>query len=237
MKEVADGIYRLGSKYHNWYLIGEGGKYTGVDAGCSREWSEMASALEKLGATTDDLEAVIISHGHIDHTGFARDASERGVNVKIHADDEYRLAQTRDGYAASITDLPLWRPRVIAFLAVLGRAGALTSHKLAGAETFADDDVLDVPGRPRVVHTPGHTEGHSAFYLEDRRLVFTGDAFVSIDMIGSQDGPQLMPDVFHTDVAQAQDSLGRLAALDADLALPGHGDPMRGRLSDLIAGV
>lgn len=134
-----------------------------------------------------------------------------------------------------MSDLPLWRPRVIALLATLGKAGALSAPKVEGAETFRDGDVLDVPGGPRVVHTPGHTEGHSAFHLETRRVVFSGDALVSIDMIRSNDGPQLMPNVFHTDAAQARESLSRLGSLDATLTLPGHGVPLEGPIARHIA--
>ncbi|GAA0535658.1 hypothetical protein GCM10010390_41780 [Streptomyces mordarskii] len=36
-------------------------------------------------------------------------------------------------------------------------------------------------------------------------------------------GPQLLPDMFHTDRARALDSLVLIESLDADLVLPGHG--------------
>jgi len=233
--QVAEGIYRYGSRFHNWYLIEEGGKFTGVDAGCSKDWSEMESTMADLGKTPDDIEAVIISHGHADHVGFAADAHTHGVNVKIHEDDEFRLAQTREGYSVGVSDLPFWRPRAIAFLVTLVRHGVMTVPKLEGAETFKDGDVLDLPGRPRVLHTPGHTEGHSAFVLDDRGVVFTGDSLVSMDLVGPNDGPQLMPDVFHTDATQARGSLSRLAELTTTLALPGHGDPLQGSLANHIA--
>ena len=34
---------------------------------------------------------------------------------------------------------------------------------------------IDIPGRPRAVHAPGHTPGSAALLLEDRRILFTGD--------------------------------------------------------------
>ena len=45
-----------------------------------------------------------------------------------------------------------------------------------GAETFSGDDVLDVPGSPRVVATPGHTRGHCAIQFETKGVLFVGDA-------------------------------------------------------------
>lgn len=235
--KVAEGIYRYGTRFHNWYLLEEGGRFTGIDAGCSKDWSQLASALEGLGKSTDDLEAVIISHGHADHVGFAAEAHEHGVGIKIHEDDEFRLAQTRKGHAVTPMQLPLWRPKTIAFLVTLVKAGVMSVPKMEGAETFTDGDVLDVPGRPKVVHTPGHTEGHASFYLDDRKTVFSGDALVNMNLIAAGEGPQIMPDIFHTNAAQARDSLSRLAALDATFTLPGHGDPIEGPISEHVATV
>lgn len=48
--------------------------------------------------------------------------------------------------------------------------------------TFADGEVTDVPGRPRVIHVPGHSEGMSALHVPSRDTVFLGDAFVTLDM-------------------------------------------------------
>jgi glyoxylase-like metal-dependent hydrolase (beta-lactamase superfamily II) len=58
-----------------------------------------------------------------------------------------------------------------------------------------------------------------------------------MNLIAAGDGPQLMPDIFHTDASQARESLSRLAALDANVALPGHGDPMHGPISEHVATV
>ncbi len=102
--------------------------------------------------------------------------------------------------------------------------------------TFSDSETLDLPGKPRAVYCPGHTVGHAAFYLPDRRILFTGDALVTRDLLANHDGdPQLMPDIFHTDPAQARASLDVLAALDTDLLLPGHGSPYAGQAADAVA--
>jgi glyoxylase-like metal-dependent hydrolase (beta-lactamase superfamily II) len=57
--------------------------------------------------------------------------------------------------------------------------------KLAAVTTFRDGETLDVPGRPRVLHTPGHTAGHVCFWLEPQGVLVAGDLL----RIGRATGP------------------------------------------------
>ena len=87
-----------------------------------------------------------------------------------------------------------------------------------------------------VVHTPGHTEGHCAFFLPAAKAVFTGDALATRNVFGTDAlEPQLMPDAFHNDPALARTSIEQLVVLEADLVLPGHGSPFRGTPADAVA--
>jgi glyoxylase-like metal-dependent hydrolase (beta-lactamase superfamily II) len=92
-------------------------------------------------------------------------------------------------------------------------------------ETFDDGDVLDVPGRLRVVATPGHTQGHVALHVEQAGVLFTGDAMCSLHPLTGRRGPQLMPSALNNSTDQALASLERIAALDASTLLFGHGEP------------
>jgi glyoxylase-like metal-dependent hydrolase (beta-lactamase superfamily II) len=85
--------------------------------------------------------------------------------------------------------------------------------------------VLDVPGRPRVVFTPGHTAGHCALHLADRNAVITGDALVTLDPYTGHTGPQIVARAATADSARALRSLDDLAATRAAVVLPGHGEP------------
>ena len=91
--------------------------------------------------------------------------------------------------------------------------------------TFADGQAIDVPGRPRAVHVPGHTPGMAALFLEWRRVLFTGDALVTRNPLTGRRGPQVMPRALNRDSRQAIQSLARLEELPADVVLPGHGEP------------
>jgi glyoxylase-like metal-dependent hydrolase (beta-lactamase superfamily II) len=114
-------------------------------------------------------------------------------------------------------------------------AGVMKLEHLDKVDTFSDGDRIDLPGHPVAVHTPGHTEGHTMFHLAERGLLFTGDGLITMDLIGSSRGPQLIEQRFNLDHQMARSSLGRIVDLEADLLLPGHGAPWKGSPSEAVA--
>ena len=91
--------------------------------------------------------------------------------------------------------------------------------------TFGDGDELDVPGKPRVVHTPGHTAGHVVFFLESRGVLLMGDLLCTLNPLTGRRSPQLMPQAFNVSSATMLDSLSRIEELEAPTLAFGHGDP------------
>src|SRR5437868_12141934 len=86
--EIAPGIRRLGPGLVNAYLIEEQGGVTIVDAGAPGYWNALPAELAAMGRTLDDVRAVLLTHAHLDHIGFAeRIRKERGVAVHVHSDD------------------------------------------------------------------------------------------------------------------------------------------------------
>ncbi len=78
----------------------------------------------------------------------------------------------------------------------------------------------EIPQRWRVFHTPGHAPGHLCFHEAEQRIVVVGDMVASVGtiLIEPTDG----------DMIAYLAQLDRLAILDADTALPAHGDPITG---------
>lgn len=234
MIEVAEHVYQLGSRYHNFFAIVEGGKATVIDAGCSKEFGSLKDGLAGLGLGIDAIELLVLTHAHGDHIGFANEAHGEGVPVKA-LDAEIPFANgSATGQAVRLGDLSWWKPGTARFLMALRKAGITSAPPVPGVEAFEDGDVLDVPGRLRVVGTPGHTSGHCVFMMEDDGIVFTGDALVTMHVLGGRPGPQMLPEVFHADYEGAQDSLDLIAALPADLTLSGHGEPWRGPIAATV---
>ena len=106
--------------------------------------------------------------------------------------------------------------------------GITRTPPVAQLDKLADGEVLDVPGRPRVIHAPGHTAGSCALFLQDRSLLFTGDALVTLDVARGprgRAGPQIVRGPHTADAASALESLDLLASTNAETVLPGHGEP------------
>jgi glyoxylase-like metal-dependent hydrolase (beta-lactamase superfamily II) len=230
--EIADGIHGLGTDLVNWYLVEEDGRLTAVDAGLPKFRETLEANLRSIAHSPGDVAAVVLTHSDSDHTGVALALRDAGARVLIHtADDEaLRKPGPKKGEAAPARALPRagWRWRFWKVMGEMARGGGGKPPRIEGAETFADGDVLDVPGRPRVIHTPGHTDGHCAFLFEDKRALFVGDALCTWNFFTGGLGPQVMPRPTNVSTSQARESLAAIADLDANLLLPGHGEPWHG---------
>ena len=225
--QIAEGVHRLGDDLVNFYLVEEGGRLTIVDAGIPAHRSELESYLPTIGRTLADIEAVILTHAHIDHVGIAESVRrDTGAPVFVNEADA-DLARTGSIHKRDGSMLPYLRhPAAWRLIAELMRGGAMRYPKIAEVRTFGSEvGMLDVPGRPRVVPTPGHSPGHVAFHLPERGVLFAGDAICTYHPLNGRRGPQVMPKAFALSAAQELESLSALEPLEASLLLPGHGDP------------
>jgi glyoxylase-like metal-dependent hydrolase (beta-lactamase superfamily II) len=224
--QVADGIHRLTPGVCNFYLIEDGGKLVLVDAGAPRDWDLLVRTLTTMGRGLEDLEAVLLTHAHSDHTGFAERArTTADAPVWIHQADaavaKGAKPANNDGKARSY----LLRVEFYRTLVSLTRRGATKLIPIREVSTFADGETLQVPGRPRAVHAPGHTPGCAALLLEGRRVLLSGDVLVTRNPLTGRVGPQIMPSGLNRDTPQALRSLNVLDSIPADVLLPGHGEP------------
>lgn len=224
LTQVAPGVHRLASRYENWYLLEAGGRLTVLDAGLPGDWSDFCSALSRLDHALDDIDAVLITHHHPDHAGNAERLRSSGARVLSHpADAPYLRGERRLGLGGVVRYL--WHPWYLVYSLHLLAKGATRTPAVAQLDELADGEILDVPGSPRVIHAPGHTAGSCALLLEDRSLLFSGDALVTLDMTRGRTGPQIIRGPQTEDAELALRSLDVLAATNAETVLPGHGEP------------
>ena len=232
---VAPGVYRYGSRRVNWYVVEGDDGLVVVDAGIPGHWNQLVAGVADLGYGLEDVEALVLTHAHSDHVGFAeRLRATADVPVFVHEADAAMARGEGPGPPMAGALLNLWRPAVIALLVELARGGGTSISPIESVETFGDGDELDLPGDPRVIHVPGHSAGSCALHLPDRDVLICGDALATLDIkTGRRGDPHLMP-LFNADVGLAADSLARFEGLGEVTLLPGHGDPWRGDVAEAV---
>ena len=220
--KVAPSIHRLGSNsIINAYLVEDAGAVMIIDAGVPGYYDDIPRELAAMGRTVADVRALVLTHGHSDHIGFAeRLRRERKVPVSVHEADAAlargEVPNPAKGYG------PIKFAPLIGFLWFAALHGGLRTPQLTEVSTFGDGATLDVPGSPRVILIPGHTPGSAALHVASLDALFVGDALATYAVTTGQRGPQIAP--FTADRQQALASLGRLEDITARYVLPGHGD-------------
>jgi glyoxylase-like metal-dependent hydrolase (beta-lactamase superfamily II) len=225
---AAPDVHRIEDASVNWYLVEAESGLTIVDAGVPRSWRSLQRVLVEIGRDASEIRAVVLTHAHFDHVGFAERArTELGVPIYVHENDaplarkplQYSHERARSRYL-------LTKPRGLPHVAKLAAARAFFPPPITEVRRFTDGE-LDVPGSPRVVFTPGHTLGHCALHFPDRDAVIAGDAVVMVDPYTGAKGPRIVAGAATADSERALRSLDALVGLDAGTVLTGHGEPWR----------
>ncbi|MDX6476083.1 MAG: hypothetical protein QOH95_1594 [Gaiellaceae bacterium] len=227
VSRINDNVVRLGSSLVNWYLLADDEGVTVVDAGLPAYRTQLGAGLRELGRTLPDVKAVVLTHAHADHVGFAEQLREElDIPVYVHREDE-ELATTGKQFGKTEGSmLPYFRyPAASRLVFELLRNGGAKSRPIERVTRYGDGEELPVPGRPRVIHTPGHSPGHSAFVAGD--VLFAGDALCTLNPLTGKRGPQLLPSAFNASNQQALSSLDNLVGSGASVLVPGHGEPVR----------
>ena len=221
--QPAEGVLRMGVPLVNWYLVADDDGVVLVDAGAPRHRPQLEEGLTQLERSMDDVRALILTHADADHKGFGEKLrTENGVPVQVHSADTELTRSGKKDREGSI--LPYLRyPAAWKLFGALAAAGL--PKNIAEFETFEDGAVLDVPGRPRVIHAPGHTHGCVAFHFERHGVLFVGDVLYGFGVLTGKPGPQIGPRAFNASSQQALESLAAIEGVQADVLLFGHGDP------------
>ena len=139
-ENVVEGVHRIEDAYTNWYIVEDEDGVTIVDAGVPTSWKSLQDALPRLGKTRADVKALVLTHAHFDHIGFAERARrELGVPVYVHENDvpltrhplQYAHEKARAKYF-------LTQVRAFPIVASLARARALLPTPIGAVERYSN---------------------------------------------------------------------------------------------------
>jgi glyoxylase-like metal-dependent hydrolase (beta-lactamase superfamily II) len=225
----------------NSYLLRGDDGYILVDCG----W-DMPDVLEALqagmadaGVSLGDIRALVVTHMHADHYGLAGTLLKLGhMRLLMHRIDWVYLKSQHQDIEARRISSESWLARNGFRPSATNEAAFEAFNRLtlvAPDEELEDADRIRVTGSNyQVIWTPGHTPGHICLFDAERHFLLSGDHVLE----PITPNVSLWHDGLGNPLGAFLDSLRKVAALDADLVLPAHGEPFLGlqrRVNELLA--
>lgn len=218
--------------HNNAYVLADGDTLSLVDTGIATPSTreELKAGLAEYGATFEDVDQIVLTHWHPDHSRLAGEIQLlSGATVFAHEDDAPLISKATaemDAYERlqserfehwGIPEEPLDK------LDALFDAGKWTKGESVEVTPVRDGDRIEVAGRTLIArHSPGHTAGSCRFELPEKNVVFVGDVIL----------PVYTPNVGGADVrvdrplASYLETLRSVIEADYDRLLPGHRSPI-----------
>lgn len=186
-----------------------------IDCGYAGSIGAIRLGITGQGRDPADLRRVVVTHGHPDHAGSARQLAADGAAILIHPADGERLRTT-------------WR-----HVAARPSRGGIFSAMTPEPERYQpieDGDILPLLGGLRVIHTPGHTPGSVCLYGARDRVLFVGDSLQRrFGTVG------FASQLYSDDYAQAQRSVKRLVELDVETIVFSHYAALHAGAMEILA--
>jgi glyoxylase-like metal-dependent hydrolase (beta-lactamase superfamily II) len=173
--------------------------------------------------------AIIQTHGHFDHVGGLEELVEKW-DVPIYAQE--REHPYLDGSSSYPPPDPSVGGGLFSFFSRFYPRGPINVGYYL--EALPQDGTVPLLKGWRWIHTPGHTPGHISLWRESDRMLLAGDAFITTTQesayaVALQRTEMHGPPMYYTqDWKSAQASVERLAALEPEVAVTGHGRAMKG---------
>ncbi len=217
-RNVPAGVFTIRGVMGVCHLLVNGREAVLLDAGLIGEVGQIRWRLRRLGLGPENVKAILLTHGHLDHVGnLAWARAWTGAPVWGHRLEQVHIDGVYPYFGAAV-----WCGR----LERAGRRCLGVGAAVRIDETIEDGDELPFFGGLRVVHLPGHTLGHCGFYSARHDTLFSGDLIASYWFRGAV----LPPPIFNAHPEMIAASLEKAARLNARWIVPQHYDVLDGAL-------
>lgn len=189
-----------------------------VDGGAPKRAKEFTKAIEKIGIKTHDIKLIVITHGHWDHIGSAKEIKElTEAKIAMHHLEKEWLEKSLKPMPPGVTTWGHILSGIVKMFLPFIRIPETNVDIVIGNEGLSLEE-YGIPGK--VIYTPGHSSGSVSVLLE------TGDAFVG-DMAMNKFPLRFSPGlpIFAEDPVRLNGSWKSLLDQGAKMVYPAHGEP------------
>lgn len=171
---VMDTLDRKVKGYAGGWLVQGRNECVIVDPGAGAAVPRWIEAFERAGIPFERVTWILLTHVHLDHGG--------GAGGLLHHFPNARIGIHQDGVRHLLNPERLLSQAKLAWSDDFHLLGPMVPAPAERVVALGDGDVIDVDGgrRLHVLHTPGHTQHHLAYFEETTRGVFPGDALGAI---------------------------------------------------------
>jgi glyoxylase-like metal-dependent hydrolase (beta-lactamase superfamily II) len=237
VSEQAPGVFFVEGPASNWLVVRDETGFILIDSGYPADRPHILDSIRFLGLEPAACTAVLITHGHVDHTGSAAHFSDAYGTPILCAPEELVHVRGQEKHQVTFGQVisRAWRPRVFRWMMHVIRAGALTAEPAVRAEAWDAATLSSLPGSPAAILLPGHTPGNAAVLLPRAGAIAVGDSFVSGHPLSGRAGPQMLHRMYHSDPTAALAAARGLEEVEVRVILPGHGPALHMSLPEALA--
>jgi hydroxyacylglutathione hydrolase len=214
---MGSNIYPVTLGFDHAYIIKDQGTIM-IDGGAPKHAKTFSKSLENLSIKPEEVQLIVLTHGHWDHIGSAKEIKEiTGAKIAMHQREKHWLESALKPMPPGVTNWGRIFGSIIKVFLPLIHIPAADVDVVLGDEEVS---LAEYGIQGKVVYTPGHSSGSVSVLLE------TGDVFVG-DMAMNKFPLRLSPGlpIFAEDWGQLLASWKQLLDQGVKTIYPSHGEP------------